>query len=114
MILNVNVPDLPYEQLRGFKCDATRVIAIAPSPSCAARIRAAARCTGSGPSGDGADAGEGTDFDAVANGYVSVTPLQVDLTRHTALADIADWLRGRAGLTATARWARRPRRPASA
>ena len=37
-----------------------------------------------GPAGEGADAGEGTDFHAVASGYVSVTPLQVDLTRHAA------------------------------
>ena len=46
-----------------------------------------------GPSGEGQDAGEGTDFDAIANGYVSVTPLQIDLTRHTALPTIAEWLR---------------------
>jgi 5'-nucleotidase len=46
-----------------------------------------------GPSGPGQDAGEGTDFHAVASGYVSVTPLQIDLTRHAALASISDWLR---------------------
>ena len=40
-----------------------------------------------GPSGAGQDAGEGTDFHAVASGYVSVTPLQIDLTRHQAFAD---------------------------
>jgi 5'-nucleotidase len=50
-----------------------------------------------GPAGEGADAGEGTDFHAVGNGFVSVTPLQVDLTRHAALVDIAEWLGGRAG-----------------
>jgi len=49
-----------------------------------------------GPAGEGADAGEGTDFDAVASGCVSVTPLQVDLTRHSALAEIGEWLQGRA------------------
>ncbi len=38
-----------------------------------------------GPAGAEQDAGPGTDFDAVAQGFVSVTPLQVDLTRHTAL-----------------------------
>ena len=47
-----------------------------------------------GPAGAGADAGPGTDFDAVAQGFVSVTPLQVDLTRHTALDLIANWLDG--------------------
>jgi 5'-nucleotidase len=48
-----------------------------------------------GPAGEGADAGEGTDFAAVAAGCVSVTPLQVDLTRHSALAELDDWLKGR-------------------
>jgi 5'-nucleotidase len=37
-----------------------------------------------GPAGDARDAGEGTDFHAVANGFVSITPLQVDLTDHAA------------------------------
>ena len=94
MILNVNVPDLPYEQLRGFK--STRL---------GHRHRSAPVVRASdprgrpvywvGPAGEGADAGEGTDFHAVANGYVSVTPLQVDLTRHAALDEIDEWLGGR-------------------
>jgi 5'-nucleotidase len=45
-----------------------------------------------GPAGEGADAGEGTDFQAVARGLVSVTPLSIDLTRHAALPTIAHWL----------------------
>lgn len=40
-----------------------------------------------GPAGDAREAGEGTDFHAVANGLVSITPLQVDLTDHAALPD---------------------------
>ncbi len=39
-----------------------------------------------GPAGDAREAGEGTDFHATANGCVSITPLQVDLTHHAALA----------------------------
>ncbi len=38
-----------------------------------------------GPAGDAREAGEGTDFHATANGCVSVTPLQVDLTDHDSL-----------------------------
>ena len=38
-----------------------------------------------GPAGDAREAGEGTDFHAVAHGQVSITPLQVDLTDHAAL-----------------------------
>jgi 5'-nucleotidase len=94
MILNVNVPDLPYEKLRGLK--STRL---------GHRHRSAPVVRASdprgrpvywvGPAGEGADAGEGTDFHAVASGYVSVTPLQVDLTRHAAVDDIGEWLGGR-------------------
>ena len=38
-----------------------------------------------GPAGDARQEGEGTDFHAVANGAVSITPLQVDMTHHRAL-----------------------------
>jgi 5'-nucleotidase len=95
MILNVNVPDLPYEQLRGVK--ATRLGHRHRSESVVRSADPRGRPVyWVGPAGEGADAGEGTDFAAVAAGYVSVTPLQVDLTRHAALADVDEWLRGRA------------------
>jgi 5'-nucleotidase len=45
-----------------------------------------------GPAGAQKDEGPGTDFDAVDEGYVSVTPLQVDLTRHAALPALGSWL----------------------
>ncbi|WP_280150496.1 5'/3'-nucleotidase SurE [Piscinibacter sp. XHJ-5] len=50
-----------------------------------------------GAAGDAREAGEGTDFHATANGKVSVTPLQVDLTDHAAVPDWQGWLsqRGR-------------------
>ena len=48
-----------------------------------------------GPAGGGQDVGPGTDFHAVANNYVSVTPLQIDLTRHSMLDDMRAWLQGR-------------------
>ena len=92
MILNVNVPDLPYGELRGF--EVTRL---------GNRHRAEAAVSSRDPrgrqiywvgaAGSGQDAGPGTDFHAVANGFVSVTPLQVDLTRHAALDSLRDWLR---------------------
>ena len=46
-----------------------------------------------GPAGDAREAGEGTDFHAVALGHVSITPLQVDLTDHGRLGAWSDWLR---------------------
>jgi 5'-nucleotidase len=47
-----------------------------------------------GPAGDAREAGPGTDFHATANGKVSITPLQVDLTEHSTLPEWSDWLRG--------------------
>ena len=45
-----------------------------------------------GPAGTSQDAGPGTDFHAVAEGYVSVTPLTVDLTNHAALDGLRSWV----------------------
>jgi 5'-nucleotidase len=45
-----------------------------------------------GPAGDARDAGEGTDFHAVADGQISITPLQVDLTDHGGLGHWRDRL----------------------
>jgi 5'-nucleotidase len=50
-----------------------------------------------GPAGDAREAGEGTDFHAVANGCVSITPLQVDLTDHGELAAWRDALKPTGG-----------------
>ncbi|MEZ5499208.1 MAG: 5'/3'-nucleotidase SurE [Steroidobacteraceae bacterium] len=90
-ILNVNIPDVSWEELRGIK--ATRLgfrhrsKGIQPAADPYGR-----RVFWVGPAGDGQDAGPGTDFDAVANGFVSVTPLQIDLTRHAAVEGLAQWL----------------------
>jgi 5'-nucleotidase len=93
-ILNVNVPDLPYEALKGYQ--ATRLGFRHRSE----RIVRSEDPRGRpvywvGPAGLGQDVGPGTDFHAVANGYVSVTPLQIDLTRHSMLDDVRSWLMGR-------------------
>jgi 5'-nucleotidase len=45
-----------------------------------------------GPAGEGQDAGEGTDFNVIASGAASVTPLKVDLTRHDTLPVLQEWL----------------------
>jgi 5'-nucleotidase len=91
MILNVNVPDLPYEELKGFRT--TRLgFRHRSEPVLKAQDPRGRPVYWVGPSGPGQDAGPGTDFDAVACGYVSVTPLQVDLTRHSALSAVERWL----------------------
>ena len=95
MILNVNVPDVPYEHLRGYRV--TRLGHRHRSEAVVRAVDPHGRAVyWVGPAGEGADAGEGTDFAAIAAGCVSVTPLQVDLTRHASLGDVDEWLRGRA------------------
>ena len=90
-LLNVNVPDLPWESLLGMR--ATRLGNRHKSePVIEARDPHGRTCYWVGPPGSAQDAGPGTDFHAVESGYVSVTPILVDLTRHDALARIGDWL----------------------
>jgi 5'-nucleotidase len=90
-LLNVNVPDVPVAQLKGYQ--STRL---------GQRHKAEAVIRSSdprghtiywvGPPGSEQDAGPGTDFDAIRNGYVSITPLQLDLTRYDRLEGLQEWL----------------------
>lgn len=90
-ILNMNIPDLPWDRIKGF--EVTRlghrhraepfVRMIDPRGNPMYWI---------GPAGPGQDAGPGTDFDAVRRGYISITPIHVDLTRYQALEQVAGWV----------------------
>jgi 5'-nucleotidase len=91
MILNINVPDVPWEQLRGF-CVTRLGNRHRSEPVIRAHDPRGREIFWIGPPGDAADAGEGTDFHAVQAGYVSITPLHADLTRHSALAATTRWL----------------------
>ena len=95
-ILNVNVPDVAWEELRGFEStrlgNRHKAEPVVPSEDPKGR-----RVYWIGPPGPEQDAGEGTDFHAVSRGYVSVTPLTVDLTRYQALDQVAGWLKGMTG-----------------
>ena len=96
LILNVNVPDLPFDALRGFR--ATRLgHRHKAEPVFRSQDPRGSPIYWVGPPGGEQDAGPGTDFLAVREGYVSVTPLQVDLTRHAVLSGLQDWLAGFAG-----------------
>lgn len=91
LILNVNVPDIPYDQLKGFA--ATRLGHRHKAEPVTASLDPRGRTVyWVGPAGPEQDAGPGTDFYAVRSGYVSITPLQVDLTRHQSLDSLARWL----------------------
>ncbi len=96
VILNVNVPDRPFAELRGFR--ATRLGHRHKSePVWRERDPRGRPIYWVGPAGPEQDAGEGTDFHALRHGYVSVTPLQIDLTRHGLLPELGRWLEAHAG-----------------
>ncbi len=90
-ILNVNVPDLPWEQIQGMQ--ATRLGHRHKSEPVVKDHDPRGRPVyWVGPVGSEQDAGPGTDFHAVRSGHVSITPLDVDLTRYDAINGIASWL----------------------
>ena len=91
VILNVNVPDRPYDQLTGVQ--ATRLgFRHRSEPLIKTKDPQDKTIYWIGPAGPGQDAGPGTDFNAIEKGAVSVTPLKVDLTRHEALPQLGTWL----------------------
>ena len=91
-LLNVNVPDIVYEELRGMtvtrlgkRHKAEPVIkAFNPHGETVYWVGAA---------GKAQDAGDGTDFHALAAQQVSITPLQIDLTQYAQLDAVRDWMR---------------------
>jgi 5'-nucleotidase len=90
-ILNVNVPSIPYQELAGIQ------VTRQGRRHRAETMVKAKDAFGSdiywyGPVGSEQDAGPGTDFYAVANGYCSVTPLSVDMTAYQSLEDMQQWL----------------------
>jgi 5'-nucleotidase len=92
VLLNVNVPDVPPEEIRGILV--TRLgRRHKAEPVVRANNPRGDTVYWVGAAGEAADAGEGTDFHAVANNYVSVTPLQIDLTHTGQLSMIEAWLK---------------------
>ncbi len=90
-ILNVNIPDRPWSEIRGF--EVTRLGHRHRAEPCVATSDPRGRpIYWIGPAGEEEDAGPGTDFDAIRRGYISVTPIHVDLTRYQALDQVAGWV----------------------
>jgi 5'-nucleotidase len=91
MLLNINVPDIPYESLRG-----TEITRLGRRHKAEPVIRTQDPRGNTvywvGAAGPAQDAGEGTDFSAVANHRVSITPLQIDLTHFGQIEQIRNWL----------------------
>lgn len=90
-ILNVNVPDIPIEQVKGIK-----VTRLGHRHKAETMKRMEDPWGRSiywyGSLGKELDAGQGTDFNAVANGYASVTPLTVDMTAYKSMEQMTEWM----------------------
>ena len=90
-LLNVNVPDVPRAEIKG-----TKVTRLGRRHKAENVIKTTSPRGETvywvGAAGPAADAGEGTDFDAVERGYASITPLQIDLTHHDQMAAVAAWM----------------------
>ena len=92
MLLNVNVPDCGWDELDGIKV--TRLGKRHKAESVVKTTNPRGQTVyWVGAAGAAADAGEGTDFFAVAQGQVSITPLQMDLTRYNQMDSVNAWLR---------------------
>ncbi|WP_147652820.1 5'/3'-nucleotidase SurE [Vulcaniibacterium gelatinicum] len=92
-ILNVNVPDLPWEAVAGF--EVTRLGKRHRAEPCTPQQDPRGRTWWwIGAAGAEHDAGPGTDFHAVRTRNISITPIHVDLTRYQALDQVASWVDG--------------------
>lgn len=92
-ILNVNVPDIPYSELKGFEITrlGTRHCA---EPTIRQMDPRGHVIYWVGPAGAEQDAGPGTDFYAVKNNKVSITPIRVDLTHYESMEQLRGWIQG--------------------
>ncbi len=90
-ILNINVPDLPLSEIKGWRV--TRCGSRHPADQVIAQKDPRGNTIyWIGPPGEKYDVGPDTDFAAVEQGYVSITPLQVDLTAYSAQDVVSTWL----------------------
>lgn len=91
VLLNVNVPDVPYEALKGV--EVTRLgRRHTAQPVVPGKNPRGETVYWVGPAGAAREAGPGTDFNALERGAVSITPLQVDLTHSAQMALVGEWM----------------------
>lgn len=92
-ILNVNIPDLPLDQIKGIQV--TRLgTRHASAPTIKEYDPRGRPIYWVGPPGPEADAGVGTDFHAISQGYVSITPLHLDMTHYKMFEQLSRWVDG--------------------
>lgn len=90
-LLNVNVPDIPYDELQGR--EVTRLgKRHKAEPVIQLKTPRNETVYWVGAAGQPNDGGVGTDFFAVANKKVSISPIQVDLTKHIQMNEVKEWL----------------------
>ncbi len=91
VIININIPNLPKDQLKGVQT--TRLgNRHKAEPVIQSEDPRGKPIYWVGAAGPEQDAGQGTDFYAINNGYVSVTPMHLDLTHYNAMQAVADWV----------------------
>ena len=91
VIININIPDLPRDKIKGVQ--ATRLgNRHKAEPVIESQDPRGKPIYWVGAAGPEQDAGPGTDFHAVNNGYVSVSPMHLDLTHYNAMQAVADWI----------------------
>ena len=88
-VININVPDIPYEEITGVEVTRLGHRNKADNPVKTTNPRGKELFWISA-AGDVADAGPGTDFHAIENGRVSVTPIQIDMTLHSMLVPMSE------------------------
>jgi len=92
-ILNVNIPDLPIEKIKGIQV--TRLGTRHAAEPMVKQLDPRGRdIYWVGPPGLEADAGVGTDFHAISQGYVSITPLHLDMTHYKLFDQLSKWVGG--------------------
>lgn len=91
ILLNVNVPDIPYEEIKG-KTVTRLGKRHKAEPVIKSTTPRGETVYWVGAAGSAQDAGDGTDFYAVANQQVSLTPLQMDLTKYAQMDLVKQWL----------------------
>ncbi len=91
VIININIPNVPKEELKGIQ--ATRLgNRHKAEPVIKSEDPRGNPIYWVGAAGPEQDAGPGTDFHAIKNGYVSVSPMHLDLTHYNAMQEVADWV----------------------
>ena len=88
-VLNVNVPDVNFDEIKGFQ---TTRLGKRHMSEQSIQDKDDASLYWIGENGKEADNGVGTDFHAISNNYVSVTPLQIDLTKYNEIDTVSMWL----------------------